>query len=269
MEELNTGREHIKALIHFASSTMDEPKKYAEKYLAFVDILGFKEIVNTKNSDWIINNIYNEIRKIEVLIHGSLLKNLLPQSTCDLLEFVFISDSIIISIPKDLPLALETLVSTCLMMQRMFLHKEQPVLFRGAITTGDYFHYNQTTFGPALSNAYILESNIAVYPRILIDKSVKIHDICNQKDTLTKAFCIQDADGYEFLDYVNFALAFIGDRDKECLHIRTFIEQRMQEFLGVERIYQKYAWLAEKFNKALIFYKDIDPKLEKKYTIPL
>ncbi len=269
MEQQAQNRKPVKDLIHFVSSTLNEPKEYSEKYLAFIDILGFKEIVSTRSSEWIINNIYNEIRKIEVLIHGSLLKNLLPQSTCELLEFVFISDSIIISIPKDLPLALETLVSTCLMMQKMFLHKEHPILMRGAITMGDYFHYDQMTFGPALSNAYILESSIAIFPRILIDKSVKIHEICNQKDTLTKAFCIQDTDGYEFLDYVNFTLAFISDRYKECLHIRIFIEQRMHEYLGVERIFQKYAWLAEKFNKALIFYKDIDPKLEKKYIIPL
>ena len=269
MEKQNTGREHVKAFINFASSTMDEPNNYAEKYLAFIDILGFKGIVRSQSSEWIINNIYNEIRKVEVLIHSDLLKNMLPQTTCNQLEFVLISDSITISIQKDLPLALETLISACIMLQRMFIRKEQPILMRGAITTGNYFHYDQMTFGPALSNAYILESNVAIFPRILIDKSVKIHEICNQQNTLAKAFCVPDTDGYEFLDYVNFALAFTSDRNKDCANIRIFIEQRMREYFKDDRIYQKYAWLAEKFNKALIFHKDIDPKLEKKYTITL
>lgn len=269
MEKQTQNRKHIKDLIHFASSTLDEPKDYSEKYLAFIDILGFKEIVRSQSSEWIINNIYNEIRKVEVLIHSDLLINMLPQTTCNQLEFVLISDSITISIQKDLPLALETLISACIMLQKMFLNKEQPILMRGAITTGNYFHYDQMTFGPALSNAYILESNVAIFPRILIDKSVRIHEICNQQNTLAKAFCVPDTDGYEFLDYVNFALAFASDRNKECAHIRTFIVQRMREFIKEDRIYQKYAWLAEKFNNALSFHKDINPSLVKKYNIPV
>jgi hypothetical protein len=42
------------------------------------------------------------------------------------------------------------------------------ILLRGAICVGDLFIGDHATFGPALIDAYDLESNVAVFPRIAI-----------------------------------------------------------------------------------------------------
>lgn len=41
--------------------------------------------------------------------------------------------------------------------------------FRGGVTIGDLFHDGHIVFGPALNQAYDLESKKAVYPRAILD----------------------------------------------------------------------------------------------------
>ena len=45
-------------------------------------------------------------------------------------------------------------------------------LLRGGIAIGDIYHDDEVVFGPALVRAYELKSQIAVYPRIVLDKEV-------------------------------------------------------------------------------------------------
>jgi hypothetical protein len=46
------------------------------------------------------------------------------------------------------------------------------LLIRGAITIGDIVHDDSIVFGPALNRAYELESQQAIYPRIILDPDV-------------------------------------------------------------------------------------------------
>jgi hypothetical protein len=43
---------------------------------------------------------------------------------------------------------------------------------RGAVTIGDLYHDREVVFGPGLVRAYDLESNTAIYPRIVLDPNV-------------------------------------------------------------------------------------------------
>lgn len=46
------------------------------------------------------------------------------------------------------------------------------LLIRGAITIGDLVHDDLVVFGPALNRAYELESQRAIYPRIILDPDI-------------------------------------------------------------------------------------------------
>jgi len=45
-------------------------------------------------------------------------------------------------------------------------------IIRGAITIGDLYHDERIVFGPALNQAYEIESTIANYPRVIVDKRI-------------------------------------------------------------------------------------------------
>jgi hypothetical protein len=49
------------------------------------------------------------------------------------------------------------------------------VLTRGGIAVGNLHHKNGILFGPAMNEAYELESQLAVYPRIVLSKDVQTH----------------------------------------------------------------------------------------------
>jgi hypothetical protein len=46
------------------------------------------------------------------------------------------------------------------------------LLIRGAVTIGDIVHDDSIVFGPALNRAYELESQQAIYPRIILDPDI-------------------------------------------------------------------------------------------------
>ncbi len=46
------------------------------------------------------------------------------------------------------------------------------ILCRGAITYGKLIHTDEVLFGPALTEAYILETKVALYPRVILHKDI-------------------------------------------------------------------------------------------------
>ena len=88
---------------------------------------------------------------------------------------------------------------------------------RGGVAIGPGFAAsNYEIYGPVLAKAYELESSIAQYPRVVIDKSVEeylaSYGSCDGDEPLTKMargvaesaikYLIRDADGHAILDYL-------------------------------------------------------------------
>ena len=46
------------------------------------------------------------------------------------------------------------------------------LLIRGAVAKGPLYHKQSVMFGPALLDAYGLETNVAMYPRIVLSREV-------------------------------------------------------------------------------------------------
>lgn len=58
----------------------------------------------------------------------------------------------------------------------------------GGVTVGSLIHDNNKCFDPAMVEAHTLESQNAVYPRILIDEKVKKYDLQYRGINNTKEF---------------------------------------------------------------------------------
>src|ERR1700733_13004521 len=144
---------------------MSDETRYEERYCAFVDILGFRQLIQRL-----------EHGQVQFTFIRDLLRQIYsPQvSGCvDLDEMQFraqsISDGLAISIPVSLS-GLVVLFEAIRNLSVALL--EQGYFVRGAICRGKLYHDERMVFGEALVKAYTLESEIARYPRVMVTKDV-------------------------------------------------------------------------------------------------
>lgn len=138
-----------------------------DKYVAYLDVLGFKELVSKKGEKL---NIYFE--KVEESLKAI-------YNIDHSIDSQLVSDSIILSCElsddklRQLLMAVQTIQAKCAL---------ENIWIRGAITIGD-IHFNKNpniVVGNGLIEAYLLESQ-EKYPRIIINpKIVKNFDTRNK-----------------------------------------------------------------------------------------
>lgn len=138
--------------------------KYTECYVAFLDVLGFKNMVYAKNGEEIISRYLSTIK--------SRLRNI--EHLFDDIDHIVISDSIVLSIKAD-----EKQSKSCRQLRHLCMAvqsiqaglAEIDIWLRGAISKGPaYFNAQEgQVIGPAYTDAYLLEVNSAIYPRVILD----------------------------------------------------------------------------------------------------
>lgn len=144
--------------------------KYAHYCVAFLDILGFKNLVGTEDAST-IHSIFNNIRHAKKLIRGVPGEDTWWEQIGKKTKIYFFSDSIVIAIPMSEPMALELVASNCMLLQHTLWYYGLPTWIRGGIAIGDLYCGNSEIFGPALIDAYMLEGTVAKYPRIVMRES--------------------------------------------------------------------------------------------------
>lgn len=109
---------------------------------------------------------------------------------------------------------------TGLVAQIAFHALNMSVLVRGGITFGLLYHSGGVVFGPAMVDAYRLESKVANYPRVVI--SPEVYNCCGDGGVLDKersASLLQDNDGIRHLNYFSKMLT---NTPTEADRTRTF-----------------------------------------------
>lgn len=165
---------------------------YTEHYIAFLDILGFKDLIkhNTCND---IMNIFLEI-KTEYVVR----QNGTPIVPEDKINYRIMSDSICIFIKSEIENALPALVHICAYLQVRLLRMNTPILVRGGIAKGNLYYNDDIVYGQGLTDAYLLEDKSARYPRIIIPycliEQCKSNEHTNS--LLTQTLVYKDFDAY-------------------------------------------------------------------------
>lgn len=134
---------------------------YEKKIVAFIDILGFKYIVENTNKAFSIIEIIGNIKKSK--------KEMIREISEEEIEITWFSDCIVISAPQSI-YYLQLLLQILQEIQCELI--QVGILLRGGISMGDCFHKNEKLFGPAMNRAYELESKIAIVPRIVLSKEL-------------------------------------------------------------------------------------------------
>jgi len=152
--------------------------------VAFIDILGFKEIIENNEKDKhftpliklrkVLNEAVNATKKIFELVLTSI-DSKFDENLTTKLKVKQFSDNLYLSFDYtdyegDFLLALNYVIFLSRYYQREMLINNYYV--RGGIPEGYNYSDDLMIFSSALINAYNLESKVSIYPRIVIDEKI-------------------------------------------------------------------------------------------------
>lgn len=228
--------------------------QYTEYYIAFLDLLGFKNIINEKTCHDIFTiflNIKNPVKQVQIFQNGSW-HSLIDKDTVEKIKIKIMSDSILFYIPTTEKDALCTLITVCTWFQLRMIQLQEPVLLRGGIVCGDMLALGDVTYGPGLTNAYLMEDKIAKYPRIIMEETLveKVFRETSKKcHPLLQKFLFRDFDEYCTLDYLSM-LPNDNDHKQAVQVFNTHIDSVLHSEL-TPSIREKYLYLEEKMKIVL------------------
>ena len=220
--------------------------KLSPYYIAYLDILGSQEYLKSAKSEEYLNKI--KALYDDVLISIKLLD--IQKYNIKINTKIF-SDNIVIAIKKDvfntITEDMKILLLANVASYFQMLGFKYDFLVRGTITLGDFYLDNDLVCGKGLVDAYKIESEIAVYPRIIVN-NLGINDFiqCNN----LKRYLKKDFDGACYLDtFSNYFDIVNGDTH---IHEIKVIQQTMTNKINQAsdyKIQMKNFWLANKFNE--------------------
>lgn len=135
---------------------------YTERYCAFIDILGFRNLVDALEREKVAPT---EIFRVLSAVHVR--KQAIRQQEADL-RSQSISDGVALSAAMNAA-GLDAICTAAEELSRMLLRSGY--FARGAITKGSLYHDGNMVFGPAFLEAYRLETEVAKFPRIMIQRT--------------------------------------------------------------------------------------------------
>lgn len=198
--------------------------------VAWIDILGTTEKIKRKSSTAIFD--------IWTYWHSVLKK--IP----DDVKYKIFSDNMLIceEINEESPLkTIEDIIYIVNFFETKMVNSNGDFI-RGAITVGDIYIDENFVLGEALLKAYEIETKNAIYPRIVLDKSVI------QYLPLDCPLFKQDFDGIYFYNFMESAgwLNKDGDKEKKFINWKNFKAKIIDNCLsnkGNYNVYQKMMWL--------------------------
>ena len=232
---------------------------YKQHLIAYLDILGFRELIKTKPPGFISHVIGQAIKwtcpdeeerktfKENYVNFSDLIVHTIPLETR---YNMAMPDGAVYYEIKNLAIA-----QAILMIEK--------VLLRGALVVGQLERSYAVVFGPGLIAAYDLERSYAQYPRIILApellQNVKENPLLrahayNEEMTYISDYIKRDDDGMVFIDYLGGWKAVAESEEVYVDFLKThkkLIENRIVEFRSDGRILPKYLWL-KKYHVAVV-----------------
>jgi hypothetical protein len=254
--------------------------KYEDRIIAFVDILGFKDIIkesdrnkhklkliyealdflkNRENSnEWNLKFVEIEEDAQKKGVHNFDISNK-TNCTC-------FSDTIVVSVISDSE-KINEIVSTLIINLSYIGSKllSEGILIRGGLTIGKLIHNNTgVIMGQGLIDAYELENRVAKFPRIVLSNAL-IQKLNYPIDTKRNRYpyhqylkrfedgCV----GFHQMIYFEVIQSWVEMND---IIMKTELEKIKQVIIvGLDGsfekpdIFEKYNWLKRQYNELIIF----------------
>lgn len=140
---------------------MTRAEIYKTKFVAFVDLLGFHSTIERSAQE-------PELQRRVAAVIDTFQKTACENEAHDI-QLTGFSDSLVMSASVT-PEGLNGLLAMIGQIARNLLQKD--ILIRGGVSLGSIHHEGSLTFGPAMNEAYGIESQWAVYPAVIISDAV-------------------------------------------------------------------------------------------------
>lgn len=255
---------------------------YEERFIAFVDILGFGKLVERSAvTPHLPQKILDALMamhptQIEAELFTTVNVELIPaeelervretarhisavQQQLHPVSINYFSDSLVLSARADDVIASQMVLDLLTKISAM-MWMSHKLLLRGGVTIGELVHIQGgPMFGPAMNQAYLLESKKAEHPRFLIDKHCIERYRAIDTFRLFESFIQEDGDYY----YASLATAFrhiLNDSSlvmsgekvlrkfrQAMLNAPEEIEKLREQFKDDDRVRPKYEWLTKEF----------------------
>ncbi|MGL5213653.1 MAG: hypothetical protein ACRC8R_00735 [Aeromonas hydrophila] len=244
--------------------------EYEESFVAFLDVLGFKQMIQSQNKTQ-INKYFGIVNSAIEYLNGITSKREIGS--------IVISDSVILTVPyngereEKIDKLRQLCIAVGLIQQNLAI---EGIWLRGAICCGDtYFSSAENQIvGPAYINAYLLEEQLAVNPRVILDSKLIPKMGYSTASKLINDINKSDQGG---LGYSNWGSRVLFEWTDPCGGLVTEINQDLPLFIDYlsplieahsrneidkvlkhiqtnmysdSRIYSKYRWVAD-YLKAL------------------
>lgn len=247
---------------------MESNKEYRKCAFAFLDIMGYKSIVEKLDSN--PDKAMKFIRQLEKLISDCI--NAISAYENLGVEYIIFSDSIClwVYIDEDENRKDEKYIFSYKYMERCYVAVlalcqvvvgiqqraiDYDLLFRGAISIGRHYHTENITFSSALVKAYIAESSDSIYPRVILYSMNDDFVLTALLDSLIATGCVCECDDWAMIDYIGtiYATSFFDSTliSYNLDRHREFIINGLEQFASNEKVRKKYEWLARYFNSKL------------------
>ena len=204
------------------------PLELKQHYVAFLDVLGFAEMVNSDT----IGDDHTFLTKL-FKCHQSAAHIFSDDPNCSITQF---SDSIVVSKPYN-PQEFEWFVTRVANYQRLLLDEE--LLCRGGIAVNKHFSNGSFTFSAGLIAAYRIESTAARYPRVVISNEVL--DLVFPGKREMSSLLIKEDDGLQFIDYLGLTKKI---RPKKLARVVENIVSKLAKN-DSSSVREKGLWLAQ------------------------
>ena len=246
--------------------------KYEDRVIAFIDILGFKNIVDKTLVDekdasrkiWELSDVLLLFRRIlgdepikykshKLSTKFAKSKRITQFSDLIVISFLINEESEVFYTLADIQTLLVNLVY-------------RGILCRGGITYGKLIHTPNLIFGPGLIQAYETESKAALYPRIILGEEViriaeKYHGFqhtAKYEREYILSIVTKDTDDMYFIDYFD---KVYGELDDPVEDMPEYIDKLREVIMSNMRsdmpdLKVKYGWLRNKFNRIVRHMKD-------------
>ena len=249
------------------TTTEQSTPSYKKRYIAFLDIMGFSNLVKkTLTEKGYLEGVVEACKQLEE--HKKFNEKPLAPVKSKSRTYMF-SDSICHTV-EPTPDGLVELINDVAMLCVSLIYRG--VFVRGAVVLGQVYEDGQVIFGPGLIDAYENESKAAKYPRVLVsndiyESSQSIDYVVGGREPMRLKECIRrDFDGLYHVNwlchlyklYKPGAKGFPTDGPLDYESVKNVVQYWLRESKERVDIQSKVQWFAGYFNEVIVLGKELN-----------
>ncbi|HEY2392979.1 MAG TPA: hypothetical protein VGK22_17510 [Candidatus Angelobacter sp.] len=182
---------------------------YEKRLLTYLDILGFSDLIDEslKGDPKVVDKIARILQIFSTAFTDggrmTIGENNNPKELSNFYNFSDLMLRAMLIKPMDDPMVFLDFEVYNLAHRQLLMLIEEQVIIRGAITLDYAVCENNLVFGPAVIQAYLLERDVAIFPRIIVDiRLFEQYAKARPGAKISSHYMKLGEDGVPFIDYL-------------------------------------------------------------------